>query len=154
MQPGTPEYQKAYDDEMNRLEAGTEPEKVDDPITEPGKAEEPEKAPEAEPEKPDPLADIQARLDKTEKALKDTQAWGTRNAQELAKFRKEQEEHAHKASRPLILDEQPELEEAIRHVAGVQSTNEGGALEPQAWVRQVMETLPDISTFMAYPAFN
>lgn len=68
------------------------------------------------PAEPDPLADIRSQLEKTQKALKDTQAWGTKSAQELAALKKESDERKRQESRPAILDANPELEAAIRHV--------------------------------------
>jgi len=132
------EYQKEYDKAMKELEgeAAGKPttattEEVTDKATpetpakeEPAKAEpekttpEPEKTPE-----PDPLEEIRAKLAKTEKALKDTQSWGTRNAQELAQLKRESDERKRQAERPAILDANPELEAAIKFVAP--------AVEPQ-----------------------
>lgn len=70
----------------------------------------------AKPAEPDPLAEIRSKLDATEKALKDTKAWGTKNAQELAALRRESEERKRAESRPAILDAHPELEAAIKYV--------------------------------------
>lgn len=86
--------------------AVVEPEKVADTP-----APEPEVKPEA-----DPLEGIRHELEQTKKALKDTQSWGTRNAQELAQFKRESDDRKRQAERPSILDANPELEAAIKYV--------------------------------------
>lgn len=113
------EYKKEYDKAAAALAAG-------EPIPEAAKPEEEVKPVEAAPveeakqeEKPaevDPLEEIRQKLEKTEKALKDTQAWGTKNAQALAQIQREREERQRAESRPQILDANPELEAAIKHV--------------------------------------
>lgn len=121
------EYQKEYDEAAAKLEADAQattargadgkftkaetPETVVEPAKEPV-AEEPAKT-----EEPDPLAELRARLEKTEKIAKDNQAWATRMAQEAAQLRKEREQAARAAAKPAILDANPELAEAIRYVA-------------------------------------
>ena len=119
------EYKKEYDKAAAELEAAAqattargadgkfvkaEPEKAE---PEPTKPVEEAKKPEPE---PDPLAEIRAKLEKAEKALKDTQAWGTKNAQRLAQIEKDAEERKRLAERPAILDANPELEQAIKYV--------------------------------------
>ena len=106
------EYQKEYDKAAAALDAAdtsttapVEPEITPDPIPEPEKVE-----------AVDPLADIKARLEKSEKVAKDNQAWATRQAQENAQLRREKEQREREVSRPAILDENPELADAIRHV--------------------------------------
>jgi hypothetical protein len=113
------EYQAEYDKATKALEEGkpVEPAKAAEP--EIAKVEEP-KAPEAKAVEPtpevDPLKELREKVEKTEKALKDTQAWGTKNAQELANLRREQQERERAAMRPAILDANPELEAAIKYV--------------------------------------
>lgn len=128
----TDEEQKAYDEEYareaqkleeaanattsrddnGRFAKTAEPEKVkEEPATKTEGVEEP-----AKPAEPDPLAEIRTKLDATEKALKDTKAWGTKNAQELAALRRESEERKRAETRPAILDANPELEAAIKYV--------------------------------------
>jgi hypothetical protein len=65
----------------------------------------------------DPLAELTARLERTEKMAKDSQAWGTRMAQEAAALRRQQDAQQREATRPAILDANPELADAIRFVA-------------------------------------
>jgi hypothetical protein len=119
------EYQKEYDEAAAALDAAAQATtargadgKFVKAEPEPEKAPEktPEPTPEPKPEQPDPLADIRADLEATKKALKDTQAWGTKNAQEVARLKKESDERKRQAERPAILDANPELEAAIRHV--------------------------------------
>lgn len=113
------EYQAEYDKATAALDAGTPIELAKTPEPEIAKVEEP-KAPEVKVEEPvkevDPLQELREKVEKTEKALKDTQAWGTKNAQELANLRREQQEREHALNRPAILDANPELEAAIKYV--------------------------------------
>ncbi len=87
------QYQKEYDEARAKLDAAADGFKPD-PITateaEPAKVEvaEPAKAAEAAPVV-DELAELRAKVEKAEKALKDTQAWGTKNAQRLAEIERE-----------------------------------------------------------------
>lgn len=121
------EYQKEYDKAAAELEAAAQATTARGPDGKFVKVEpaEPEKKPEPTPKEPeaakpepepDPLAELRAKVEKTEKALKDTQAWGTKNAQELAQLRKEAQERERQAKRPAILDANPELEQAIKYV--------------------------------------
>jgi hypothetical protein len=114
------EYQRQYNEALEALDQGKpipvveEPAKAEAPALEKVKPEEPKQ--EEKPAEVDPLEEIRQKLEKTEKALKDTQAWGTKNAQELATIRREREEREREAARPTILDANPELEAAIKHV--------------------------------------
>ncbi len=131
------EYQKQYDAAAADLEAAANPTTARDDKGQFAKAA-PEATPEAKPEpeapevkpepeakpEPDPLEEIRQKLEKTEKALKDTQAWGTKNAQELAQIRKEAEERKRAADRPAILDANPDLEAAIKYVVPAQAQPE------------------------------
>lgn len=140
-----PEQQKEYDEAMAKLEAGEQPTTSRAPDGKFAKAEEKpaetevtkEAAPEvpkaeaaeptneeAKPAEPDPLEALRAEiakrdeeLAKRDKALKDTQAWATKNAQELAAIRREKEQQQREAAKPQILQQHPELEEAIRYAA-------------------------------------
>jgi hypothetical protein len=152
-------YQREYDEALAKLEAGTSPDEI---IPKPAEAEpevkaeekqEPvaEKKPEAvEPEKaePDPLKELREKAEKLEKALKDTQAWGTRNAQELAELRKERERQQREAQKPQILEQQPELEEAIRFVTHdpAQEQQEAIARQQQQFQQIVEAVHPGIFT--------
>jgi hypothetical protein len=120
------EYDKQYNEAAAALEAAANPttatpetkpepvaaEVVADPVVvEETKPAETEKA------EPNPLDEVKAQLEKTQKALKDTQAWGTKNAQRLADLEREANERQRLAERPAILDANPELEAAIKYVA-------------------------------------
>ncbi|MDQ2823551.1 MAG: hypothetical protein M3Y65_24760 [Pseudomonadota bacterium] len=83
----------------------------------PAAATAPAEAPPGEPATAESIAELTARLERTEKSVRDTQAWGTRMAQEAAALRRQQETQQREASRPAILDENPELADAIRFVA-------------------------------------
>jgi len=145
------EYQKEYDAEMARLEAAdtakTEPTTAaeapqgDKPNEEPT-PKDGEKA--AEPKEEETLEQFRERLAKAEKALKDTQAWGTKNAQELAQLRREREQQQRQASRPQILDQAPELEQAIRHVVGDPVQQHRAEDQRAAWAAQVEKVHPGI----------
>lgn len=95
-----------------------------------------EAAPDKTEPEPDPLAELRAKVEKTEKALKDTQAWGTRNAQELAQLRREDAERKRQADRPAILDANPELEQAIKYVV---PQPEAPAVDAQAQWKETIE---------------
>lgn len=154
----TDEEQKAYDEEYAREaqkleEAATattsrddtgrfakqdpEPEKVKEEPAKTDEAAEPAKTTE-----PDPLAEIRTKLDATEKALKDTKAWGTKNAQELAALRRESEERKRAENRPAILDANPELEAAIKYV--VPPAEEPKADPRAQWLQIVDKAHPGI----------
>lgn len=109
------QYKAEYDKAAAALDsAAAEPVKVEAAITdEPAKVEveEVKAAPEV-----DPVAELRTRLEKTEKALKDTQAWGTKSQQRLAEIERERLLAAREREKPGILDANPELAEAIRYV--------------------------------------
>ena len=118
------QYQKEYDEAAAKLDAAAEattardtdgkfakaaPEKVEPPPDKP--------AEDTPPKVDDPLAEIRTELEKTQKALKDTQAWGTKNAQALAQLERNRQVQERDAQRPAILDANPELADAIKYVA-------------------------------------
>jgi hypothetical protein len=147
------EYQKEYEKAAAELEAAaqaTTARGADGKFTkaEPAPAEpEPEKKPEAEPaktEEADPLAELRARLEKTEKIAKDNQAWATRMAQEAAQLRKEREEQQRAASKPAILDANPELADAIRYVAQDPASQNQEAARQQEWQTAIEKAHPGI----------
>jgi hypothetical protein len=137
--PGTPEYQEAYDKEMQRLEAG-------DP------KEPPKEEPKEEPKEPITLEkpdETKQRLESLEKALKDTQAWGTRTSQELARLKKEREVEKHASTRPPILDQTPGLEDAIKHVATVPERP-----SQENWLMSVSQAIPDVEQLLGNQEFH
>lgn len=121
------QYQKEYDAAAAALEAAAngqtvattaEPEVKTEPIAETPavevKTEDPATQPEVKHE--ETAEELRIRLEKAEKALKDTQAWGTKKAQELARIQRERELAQREASKPQILETNPEIEDAIRYV--------------------------------------
>ena len=158
------EYQKEYDaarvkldeeaakattsrDDGGRFAKATpaEPEKAE-PEAKPEPKADPE--PKAEPEKkaeeaaaPDPVKELQVELEKTKKALKDTQSWGTKNAQRLAEIEREAAERKRQAERPAILDLNPDLEQAIKYVRPDPGPDPRAEFERAAQQRaQIIET--------------
>lgn len=151
-EPGTPEYQEAYDAEMKRLEAGTaKPEAKADEL----EVTTTSAAPEAKAEAPagETPEQLSKRLASVEKALKDTQAWGHRNAAEVARLKREAEERAKKEIRPAILDNVEGLEEAIHHVAGAQQQPQTQTVDKDTWANVVSGAIPDIEEFLGDPEF-
>lgn len=92
----------------------------------------------------DELAEIKARLDKAEKIAKDNQAWATRMAQEAAQLRREKEQQQREASRPAILDANPELVEAIRYVANDPAPRQQVEDEQALWRQTIDKAHPGI----------
>ena len=107
------QYQKEYDEAAAALDAAAAGKKPE-AITEPVKVVEPAESPDPA---VDPLAEIRAELEKTQKALKDTQSWGTKQSQRLAEIERERQQQQRDATKPAILDANPELADAIRYVA-------------------------------------
>lgn len=132
MSDRTPEEQKAYDEEMKRLEAAAP-------------AKELEKASE---QKVEPVT--KADVEKLEKALKDTQRWAHQNAAEVARLKREAEERKHSETRPAILDANPGLEDAIKHVAPkVQEKS-----KDEVWLESVQRAIPDVEGLLADAQFH
>lgn len=148
----TPEqqYQQEYDAETAKLEAaaaGKAPEVITEPAAEPaGKPPEPAAAPAKAPdEKPaDPLAQMQEELAKTQKALKDTQAWGTKSAQRLAEIERERQQAEREAARPPILEEHPGLADAIKYVASDPTPQIQAEKAREQWAATIEEAHPGI----------
>ena len=105
----TDQYQKEYDEAMKKLEAGETitPEVVKDEIEKPAKSDE--------------IEELKLKFERQEKALKDTQRWGHENAARVANLERERDAQLKNANRPEILDNNPGLEEAIRHVVPAQA---------------------------------
>lgn len=157
----SPEYQKVYDEEMKKLDdaaalqATTEPPKVDEVTAPEPKVDTVpaaatagvETAITAEPGAEDEVA---KRLASVEKALADTQRWAHQNAAEVKRLKKEAENREHAANRPEILDSNPGLEEAIRHVSGAPKTKD----EAGNWLDTVNAALPDLEAMLESPDFR
>lgn len=159
LKPGTPEYQKAYDEEMQRLEAAqSKPEKKPDEAAANTSADAapPKKADaKADEASTETVAELKARLEKAEKAIRDNKAWGTRNAQEVSRLKKEAEERKHRetlAEDP-VLKANPGLEETIKRVAkpAARPTEDDAKA---SWLDTVARAVPDVETLLADPAFH
>jgi hypothetical protein len=92
----------------------------------------------------DPLAELQARLDRTEKALKDTQAWGTKSSQRLAELDRERTLAIREYQKPEILSNNPELADAIRYVANDPTSQFAENDKQQNWRSTVEKAHPNI----------
>ena len=151
LEPGTTEYQQAYDEEMARLEAGDDKPHVNAADAEPITNEATEASGDAdktEAEKPsveDELKALKDALAKQEKIAKDNHAAFTRKAQEFAKLQRKLEKEERERLRPELLDSVPGLEEAIRYTTP--------ARNEEPWVDTVSRALPDIDSMLADPVF-
>lgn len=120
------QYQKEYDAAMADMEAAEtgkpvattaeEAPKPEAAAEDPPQAEvKPEEAPTVDPEQE--LRELREKFEKTEKALKDTQKWGHENAARLKEIERQRLLQEREASKPEILENNPELADAIRYVA-------------------------------------
>lgn len=155
LKPGTPEYQEAYEKEMQRLEAEasggeTKPEAKPATTSAPDDKAETKAAEKAdEKAKTESADEIRARLASVEKALEDTKRWAHGNAAEVKRLKKEAEERKRTETRPAILDANPGLEDAITHVAGTPK------VPPQEqWIDTVARAIPDVEQLLGDPAFH
>lgn len=163
-------YQREYEEALAKLEAGASTEEITQTRNPDGtfaKAEEPEQKaepvaeakpepvaePEAKPEvkqeakpEPDPLEELRIKLEKAEKALKDTQAWGTKNAQRLKELEAERLKQQYEEQKPAILQQAPELEEAIRYATRnpAQEQAEAQARQRAQWMQVVESVHPGV----------
>ena len=156
LSPEQIEYQKQYDAARAELDAaaqGIKPEATTAPEPEPVKEADPAPAEQEAAPAPvvDELAELRAKVEKAEKALKDTQAWGTKNAQELARIKREQEQAQRDASRPAILDANPELAEAIKYVAHDPAPQRQAEEQQEVWFRTIDTVHPGIFAADADP---
>jgi hypothetical protein len=94
---------------------------------------------------PDELQALKEQLAKQEKALKDTQRWAHKNSSELAALKREREELLKQQSRPAILDDNPGLEEAIKHIAT--PTSNKGLVETLETALPQLDSLLDEEDF-------
>lgn len=141
-------YKKEYDEALAKLEGTAEEEATTpEPEPEPESTPEPEKKPvieEVKTEEPDPLAELRAKLEKTEKALNDTKAWGTKNAQRLAEIERRNIEQQREQAKPEILDANPELADAIRYVTQDPTPQHKIERQMQDWQAMVQTAHPGI----------
>lgn len=142
------EYQKEYDAAMAKLEADASGKSTTTASTTTSEAKTTDAplAKDAKTEAPDIAAEMERLRKETEsnaKALKDTKAAFTRTSQELAALKREKEQEKHAAARPAILDANPGLEEAIRHVKPDPKP------DPMAQVAGVIEkAIPDLERML------
>lgn len=139
------EYQEQYDAALAKMDAAATgqpeptpapvPEPVKEPITEPAKADEPPV---------DPLEELRARLEKAEKIAADNKAWGTKQAQELAAIKREREQQQREAAKPQILEQNPELADAIRYVANDPAPQQQQEDRSNQWQTMVATAHPGI----------
>lgn len=130
LQPGTPEYQEAYDKEMKRLEAVPEKKET---IT------------------PDERHEVvKADIDRLEKALNDTKRWAHQNAAEVARLKREADDRKRTETRPAILDANPGLEEAIKHIAPPIPEKS----KDEIWLESVQRAVPDVEGLLNDQAFH
>lgn len=162
MQYTDPEQQREYDEAIAALDAAAQGAttarddkgqfaKAEAPAPEPVKAPEPEPAkvepaaePAPEPVTPEMVAELKAEVEKAKKVARDNQAAYTRAAQEAAALRRQHEQQQREATRPAILDANPELAEAIRYVASDPAPQQQ-AEEKQKQFQSVIEAVhPDV----------
>ncbi len=150
------EYQKEYDAAAAKLDAaaeGKQPEATTAP--EPDVVKTPEPEPAKQPEQAatvvDELAELRAQVEKANKALKDTQAWGTKNAQQLADLKREQQQAQRDANRPAILDANPDLAAAIEYVTSDPAPQQQVEDAHQNWLRTIDTAHPGIFSKDADP---
>lgn len=150
----TPEeqYQADYDAAAAALDAAAagQPEAITEPVPEPVKE------PVAEAAKPedkpiDPLEEIRAELEKQKKIAADNKAWATKQSQELAALKREREQQQREATRPAILDANPDLAEAIRYVASDPAPQQEVEQKQHDWMSIVNTAHPGIFDASADP---
>jgi hypothetical protein len=133
-------YQEEYDAAMAKLEAG-------DTSTSTVVKEETH---EAETQTTEQTIVTKEEFDKLQKALKDTQRWAHKNSTELATLKREREELIKQQSRPAILDDNPGLEEAIKHIASPkEEVNPNSAL-----IGTLEKALPELDGLLDVPEFK
>ena len=152
----TPEqqYKKEYDEATAALDAA---EQGNQPEATTALAKEPEKAVEAKPEakpveaqakpedkQPETVEEWRAKAEKAEKQARDNQAWGTKQAQELAALKREREQREREATKPAILDDNPELAEAIRHVVNDPAPKIAAQERQEQWQATIEAAHPGI----------
>ena len=153
----SPEYQAAYEAEMKRLETGEQPSTTvkAEPVAEPAASTISEGEQQTtESEQPDRFAELEAKLARQEKALKDTQRAMHQKAQELADLKRQREAEVRAANKPPVLDANPGLEDAIRYVAQPAQAEPSPQNLDQLWFSAVSGAIPDIDTLLADKDFE
>lgn len=133
------DYQQEYDKAAAELDAAAKP-AITELVQE---VEAPKEVQEVTPPV-DELAELRARLAKTEKIAKDNQAFATRMSQEAAQLRREKAQQEREATRPAILDSNPELADAIRHVVNDPAPRQQAEDAQTLWAQTVDKAHPGI----------
>lgn len=155
------QYQKAYDEEMAKLngeaaQATTTPppdaNQNDQQQAAAGTTEPPTADANVATTTPAPQVEsaeeVNARLAKVEKALEDTKRWAHQNAAEVKRLKQEAEQRKREETRPVILDDNPGLEDAIRFV-NAPAGSTAAATDPQeVWFNTVNGALPDLEKLL------
>lgn len=167
LKPGTPEYDEAYQKELQRLEAeakakGGKQEAAGDDATNTSAADAKSKdGAKADDAKTETLEELKVRLDeeqkareRLEKSLKDTQRWAHQNAGMVKKLQKEAEDRKRGESlaEDPVLKANPGLKEAIEHVAKPRQDDAKPAPQEQ-WLSSIAKAIPDVETLLADQAF-
>ena len=135
---------------LDSADAGDKPAAITEAVTEP--LTEPVIETKPDTDKPvDELAELRIKLEKAEKSAKDSQAWGTKNAQRLAEIERSQRDAQREAAKPAILDANPELAEAIRYVASDPAPQRQAQDQQQAWLNTIDTAHPGIFAADADP---
>lgn len=150
------DWNTAYQAEMDRLNAEAADKTATTPEEKTEAPKEAETAPvvKTEPEAETPearLARLEAELTSTQKALKDTKRWAQESNTRAKRLEQERAAEKHAASKPAILSDNPGLEEAIQHVAGVPASQPGnpGVANEDDWATAVGTALPDLDALLA-----
>ena len=93
-------------------------------------------------------AALKQRLEKAEKALKDTQHWGHTNAADKARLQRELDDLKRNSDRPDILDSLDGLEDAIKHVTGAPAAADDNGINEQSWSESVTKVHSDRETLL------
>lgn len=149
------EYQKQYDAALADIDAGAAqaipPEKVEEqPAPAPAPEPEAQKAEEAAPEV-DELTILRQEKARLEQQVAANKAWATKEAMRRSQLEREWEEQQRKATRPAILDEQPELVEAIKHVVSDPAPRRQVEDAHQNWLQTIEAAHPGIFAADADP---
>ena len=148
-------YQAEYDKARAELDAAAEKKPVttdvkQEPIVE-VKTETKEEPAKTE---QDQIEQLKKDLESKTKALNDTKAWGTKNAQALREFERQRELQQREAERPKILEANPELEAAIRHVTNDPKPQIEREKAADDWKTTVRSAIPDIDELLTDEEFQ
>ena len=142
------DQQKEYDAAVEAIDAGAAPaippEKVEEaPVQAPAEPEAPKAEEVAEPVV-DEMAAMRERLERAEKQAADNKAWATKEAQRRAELERQYQQQQREASRPAILDENPDLAEAIKYVANDPAPRQQAESAHETWMHTIESVHPGI----------